>query len=325
MMAEANRAQAMQIEKMREANDLKIASLTANTISGGGVNVVDPNSITGISHLQESPDGKNIRRTPDVVLPSILPSTSQGVSTLIVADPNSPTGSTIVRIPSTRTTEKTVPGVGTVGAGGVVNKGGTQQTKQTTSTGTESKQSDEHKQKIKDLGLPPGTQIIAPKALSTAQVEKMQEQVTALEGTITRLKDLRQYTDIYSDMVNAGKVKLALDPKTGKRILGSFIPSTDREKLAAAAWQESAEYMNLFRQNLAAQGFRSIPSYDNMLNLRGQLFQDKKILDKSIDDSLDFLKKNVATKNKLLGAATTKDATEKRDNKEDPEGLFTNK
>src|SRR6266481_6437507 len=322
-----------QMEKMREANDLKIAEMAAGKIGGEGVNVVDTSgdSLTGVMRLQMSANGQNIRRTPNVVLPSILPSEHEGISTLVVADPNSPTGQSIARIPNPSSTQRQIPGVGTVGAGGMIQRSGQQQPQVQRNQGqgqarpSQSIQVPGHTatgaQQATKLGLPKGSTIISPKALSTAQVAKFEEGITAMEGTIDRLKELRANTDIYSDMYSAGKVKLSTDPRTGKRILAGFIPSTDEEKRAAASWQESAEYMNSFRQALNAQGFRSIPAYDNMLALRGQLWQDKVLLNKTLDDSISFMQKEIGTKKKLLGQAPTVDERKQQEDKDNPAGL----
>ena len=137
---------------------------------------------------------------------------------------------------------------------------------------------------------------------------KYQEGITAIEGTVERLKDIRQYTSLYQDMLKAGKIKLSTSPDGKSRILAGFIPSTEEEKKAAAAWQESAEYMNTFRQILNASGFRSIPAYDNMLALRGQLWQDKTILNKTLDDSIAFMNKEIETRKKLIGSTTSGDS-----------------
>src|SRR6266481_3247878 len=329
----SDRIASIQMEKMREANDLKIAEMAAGKIGGEGVNVVDTSgdSLTGVMRLQMSANGQNIRRTPNVVLPSILPSEHEGISTLVVADPNSPTGQSIARIPNPSSTQRQIPGVGTVGAGGMIQRSGQQQPQVQRNQGqgqarpSQSIQVPGHTatgaQQATKLGLPKGSTIISPKALSTAQVAKFEEGITAMEGTIDRLKELRANTDIYSDMYSAGKVKLSTDPRTGKRILAGFIPSTDEEKRAAASWQESAEYMNSFRQALNAQGFRSIPAYDNMLALRGQLWQDKVILNKTLDDSISFMQKEIGTKKKLLGQAPTVDERKQQEDKDNPAGL----
>lgn len=309
---EANRIATAKTAHDQMQNDLKIAEMAAGKIGGEGVNVVDsdPSSLTGIQKLQMSADGKNVRRTQNVVLPSILPSEHSGISTLVVADPNSPTGQSIARIPNPSSTHKSIPGVGTVGAGGMVqrtgqggqvniSKPGESQVPGHTTEGTS---------KAKSLGLPPGSTVISAKMLSPAQVAKYKDGITAIEGTVERLKDIRQYTDIYQNMMKAGKIKLVTSPNGTSRMLGGFVPSTEDEKKAAAAWQESAEYMNTFRQALSAQGFRSIPAYDNMLALRGQLWQDKTILNKTLDDSISFLNKELETKRKLVDD-TTKDTT----------------
>jgi hypothetical protein len=157
------------------------------------------------------------------------------------------------------------------------------------------------------MGLPAGSTILGVKNLSGPQITKLSEGVVAEEGTIQRLKDIRQYTSIYQDMFKAGKIKLSTSSDGKLRILAGFIPTTEDEKKAAAAWQESAEYMNMYRSALNAAGYRSIPSYDNMLALRGQLWQDKTILNKTLDDSINFMQNRLDADKHLLGQTKPED------------------
>lgn len=283
----ADRANVLKQQEMKDATDIKVAQMTASQIEGGGTVVTAPpgvKSLTGLVKVQYSKDGKTMRIIPDVIMPAVLPSEHEGNTTLAIPDASSPTGVSYASVPTHTATSKTIPGQGKVGQGGVISP-----TTQSGLDGGKHKETHEAAKKAQEMGLPRGSVIMSPKALTPAQIDKIKDNVQALDATVERLKDLRQYTDLYQSMIAGGRVKLVNDPRTGQRIIGSFLPATDEEKKAASAWGQSAEYMNTIRQTLNAQGFRSIPAYDNMLALRGQIWQDKVTLNKTLDDSIKML------------------------------------
>jgi hypothetical protein len=294
---------AMELERLKSQDDLKYAAALGSQPGAGGAVIRDlsTDSVTGAQKIVPSKDGKTFTVIKNVISPGILTSEHTGERVLTITDPEDPTKQYIVKVPVESSSKKIFPNqVAQQAQQNVKNKSEISKKSSTTTNDVHTR-----------LGLPANAQIISgtSKALNPIQADKLQTDITGDEAVIERLKDIRQYTGIYQNMLKAGKVSLVTAPDGKSRILGGFIPSTEEEKKATAAWQESAEYMNKFRQALSAQGFRSIPAYDNMLALRGQLWQDKEIMNKTLDDSISLMQKFVNGKKKLLGkAASTGDS-----------------
>lgn len=153
-----------------------------------------------------------------------------------------------------------------------------------------------------------GGQVIGVKPLTPYQQMEAGGKLGAFDNTISLVHDVQQRLPILNDMISAGKISLAADPKDPgiiRTVLNRTVPLTPNEAKLAADFISLTEHINTLRGPLGATGFRGAEAFSALQAQRGQILANPEVTKNLLtqtEKALTTQRTNVA---KALGPAAT--------------------
>ena len=238
---------------------------------GGGMVVPDSNSPTGYSKEIYDGAGNVISRIPG----ALPPYAQQGYETSSTVEQAGPTG---VHEINTTTSRRTPVGGGASAPGPNV----APPTRPT---------------------VPGVSSPRTPTAVNLpgTEVSRLRDQNVTLDQTNQIIDRLRTSKAQFANLLDAGLITLAVDPKSGVLSVVASRNLTPEQQKVAGDWQSLSEHINILRQPLGGTGFRSEEAWQALQAQRGRLTQAPGIIDQTLNNTQKILNGIRLSNRKLLG------------------------